>query len=134
MGPAERAALAAQIEQMNSASEAFDALTEINSAGGLQDAGVLPESLPEWAGLLASGVPRQVYMGRLSWDTYTKTGTDNGPVYKADHQTQFHVFGKELRKLLKTFLFARRQIKDIGRRFPNAEGDPGKLPDASKGT
>ena len=107
---------------------AYNAMESLIAECGL-DGVSWPPSKESWCSILVqSGIPHQVWFGRLSWTTYTKVGG----VYKANYQSQIMRFGKDLRKICKTFFFARRQVLDIGN--STSPHNPGLLPDATKGS
>ncbi len=87
-----------------------------------------------WVHQMASvGIPRQVWMGRLSFDTYTRTGAPGSYVYTPDHQLAFHVFGKYIRKTCKNFVFARRAALDLNNLVSRPNGNPGGIANAEPG-
>lgn len=77
------------------------------------------------------GIPRQVWMGVLSWDVYSKG--DDGKYY-ADHTLPARLMGKKVRNVCKLWFLARRQLNDTGNRNPSLGGNPGLLPDTNAAT
>lgn len=77
-----------------------------------------------WA---ASGIPRQVWLGVLSYDTYTLVGDR----YVPDHAEVARKFGIEIRTLCKRFMFALRQFLDLTNVAPRDEGNPSGVADAN---
>jgi hypothetical protein len=124
----EKANLASLIGASDYIDAAFNALLSLKDECGL-DGVSFPATSLNWATLMCtSGIPHQVWFGRLSWTTYTKVGG----VYKANYQSQIMEFAKDLRKICKVFFFARRQLLDLG--DSTSAHNPGLLPDAHKGS
>jgi len=101
-------------------------------------AGVTPPASPSsgsaWcARLVEIGIPRQLWHGRLSFTTYTRTGDAGSYSYSADYQSTFHALGKHIRKVCKIWLKTRRAIRDLTDTGLAAEGNPGGQPDATLG-
>lgn len=80
-----------------------------------------------------NGIPRQVWFGQLSFDSYTKTGTGDDAVYKPDHQSIMFDAGVAVRKIMKKFVFSRRQALDLGNFAPRGAGNPGGIANATEG-
>lgn len=101
----------------------------------LAEAGVTPPASPSTANAWISrmvlvGIPLQIWMGRLSFTTYSKTGEGESAVYTANYQTAIHNFGKRLRKAVTRWLMGRRQSRDIFDIGLQSEGNPGGQPDS----
>jgi len=86
--------------------------------------------------LVTIGIPRQVWMGHLTFTIYEKQEPDeNGKVrYKGVGQSQAHAFAKQLRKACIQWLKAQRQLSDVGNIGDIDSGNPGGLPDATPHT
>lgn len=81
---------------------------------------------------MLNGIPRQIWMGKLSFTTYTPVSEAPGqPVtsYKANYQSELHYFAKDLRKIVRNYIFANREINDL---LDVGHDNPGKLPNAAK--
>jgi len=123
--------LQANGEMHGSIQSAFSALEALQDRAGLVLTGI-PANVAEWAeNLVARGIPRQIWMGRLSWTSTTKTGTGSGAEYSADHQSAFHYFAKELRRVCYQYFLVRRQMRDLFDIGGLADGNPGGHPDAT---
>lgn len=126
---AARAQLAQLILQSNYVDNAFNALEALiaeTGVGGAIDG--LPASAGDWvAKMCAEGIPLQVWMGKLTTTTYAKTADG----WRANYQSPFHYFAKDLRKICRNFVFAFREVADLVNDAGPA--NPGGLPDATKG-
>jgi len=110
---------------------AFEALQAIQDRAGLVLTGI-PENSSAWAtNLVERGIPRQIWMGRLSWTTTTKTGTGAGAEYSADHQSAIHYFAKELRRVCYQYFLVRRQMRDLFDIGNALQGNVGGHPDGA---
>jgi len=110
---------------------AYSAVMALATSAGLVMTGI-PGNGAEWAtNLVERGIPRQIWMGRLSWTTTTKTesliGSDE---YEQDHQSEIHAFAKDLRAVCYSFFLTRRQLRDIFDLGSALEGNPTGHPDA----
>lgn len=123
--------LAALIAALPTCPTAYTAIMALATSAGLIMSGI-PGTAAEWAeNLVERGIPRQVWMGRLSWTTTTKDSNVIGAdTYTQDHQTEMHNFAKELRKVCYTFFLARRQLRDLFDVGSALEGNPTGHPDA----
>lgn len=131
----EKTALQLKMEDMGSALDYLSAIQAFYEAAGLDG----DENYPSDVAALATnyttfGIPRQAWMGVLSYDTYTRSGSEGAYTYAADHQQIAFEFGKELRTLVKKFTFARRQAKDLTNIATRGEGNPGGVADADPST
>ena len=125
---AEKGNLANLLAACPSSDNAFNDLLALKDQLSLDGVAFPPTKLNWLTIMTQSGIPRQVWMGHLSWTTYSKT--DSG--YKANYQSHILEFSKELRKACKEFFFGRRQLLDLGN--STSVHNPGLLPDAHKGT
>lgn len=118
-----RANLADLIGLSEYADAAYNAIMSLQAECGVT--GVpFPTTLQLWVDkMLLSGIPHQVWFGRLSWTTYSLVDGK----YVANYQSQFLSFAKDLRKICKRFFLARRQLLDLG--DAGGVGDPGLKPD-----
>jgi len=73
------------------------------------------------------GIPLQVWMGKLSFDTYEDDGMGN---IKPKHQTEAFALGKAIRTFCRKWLFASRAYRDLTDTGGLGEGNPGGQPDA----
>lgn len=78
--------------------------------------------------LVETGIPRQAWLGVLTWDRYTK----DGDVYTPEHAATWRAGAAQLRKLVTRFFLTRRQINDLGQIGTAQEGNPGGIADAQK--
>jgi len=109
---------------------AFSALSELQARAGLVLTGI-PTTEAEWArNMVDRGIPRQIWMGRLTWTSTTKTGTGAGAEYAADHQSEMHYFAKELRRVVYQYFLVRRQMRDLFDIGAQSQGNVGGHPDA----
>lgn len=90
-----------------------------------------PQSLVDIWGI--NGIPRQVWMGLLSYDTYVKTTVLGVDKYTPMGQATAHALGKEIRELCKDFMMARRQALDLSNTESRAGGNPGGIANATEG-
>lgn len=109
----------------------FNALQSLQAESGI----VLPEGAPTTSEgfirvMIEHGIPLQVWMGRLNFTTYARSGELHARVYTANYVEHARNFGNELRGFLKRFLFARRQMRDVFNQGSAKQGNPGGLPDA----
>jgi len=132
----EQGDLTALMNGMTSIGGFYEAIEAIASSGGLSLGGSgLATSVGDLADTYATkGIPRQAWFGRLSYDTYTRTGSPGAYEYEAEHQSQVHEFGKEIRKLMKKFVFSRRAAKDLSNKASRSAGNPSGVADATAGS
>lgn len=70
-----------------------------------------PATKADWlSALVTSGIPRQVWFGRLTWTTYTKGGDGK---YRADYQSNILQFAKDLRRACKNFFMTLREANNF---------------------
>lgn len=110
-----------------------------NMAGLAVEAGVpVPEALQDAPTFVASlinyGIPRQVWMGKLTFTTYTKVGAGAAAKWVPNYADAAANFGNELRGFIKRWMFARRQIYDVAQVGPASGGNPGGVADANPAT
>jgi len=127
--------LATKIEDLPSMPNFLEAVQAIAGQAGIS---TTHPSYPASTGTLAqtystAGVPRQVWFGNWSYDTYEKTGTAPDFVYTKTHWEIAQSFGEEIRKAMKEFLFARRALKDIANVEDRDAGNPGGIANATEG-
>lgn len=115
-------------EIIGAASDVYDMLEDfagdsaaLISFGGPAD----PQEL--LAGWRAKGIPRQIYMGQLSTDMYTKVGAKFVPVHRQTIQDA----GEAIRKTIKLYRKIIRQVTDITNLSTNRKLNPGGVADAS---
>lgn len=126
-----RPALQGSIEQSPSINQYVAGLQEIEDRTGSP----LPEGLMT-AEAIASriatvGVTRQMYMGYLTFDTYTKNSKGK---YVPDHAALARHFGQDLRQILKEHMFAAAAFADLDNVLSAKNGNRGGIADATKGT
>jgi len=123
-----KAALATQIEGLASAADAFTALTDLQGKCGVMSSWV-PTTLAAWCtAMVTHGIPRQVWFGVLSFDTYTK-GEDGK--FTPDHATPFRLFAIDVRWLLKRYSHGYAAIDDLTNGTDRDQGNPSGYPDAT---
>lgn len=129
----EKTALKNQIVELEELEPFFDAYRDLVEIAGLEDDDEFPTTKDEFAqNLVDDGIPRQVYMGVLSYDSWSKEEVPGqGTKYKPVHQEEARKFGSELRKVLSDFLTMRRQARDLANVGTRAEGNPGGDPDGT---
>jgi len=132
---AERTALQAKFVDMGSMPGWLECLQAFGGAAGYTagDPEYPSDSIDIAINYSTGGIPRQAWYGRLSYDIYDRTGTAPNYVYTPQWQPQAHEFGKEIRKLMKQFLMARRQAKDLPNVVTRAFGNPGGVANATEG-
>jgi len=112
---------------------AFSAIDTMASQIGFAHADK-PSSSSEWAVYMANnGIPLQIWMGNLSYATYTRSGTTGAYEYAKDGEAAIRVFGKQLRKAVTKFVFGRRAIRDAFNFGLRSEGNVGGYPNATEG-
>lgn len=134
LSSSERDALKTKLESMTSISNFLTAIQDLYDDAGLSgDANRPADVNAVAANYSTTGIPRQAWFGVLSWDTYDVTVIGGTNKYNPTHRSAAFEFGKEIRKLMKTFTFARRQAKDLTNLANRSEGNPGGIADASAG-
>lgn len=128
----EKDALKTLMAGLTHAGDYLGIVQDFYTAAGLTDDVNYPDDIDTLMGHYSQfGIPRQVWMGVLSYDIYDRTGSSGDYTYTAQHQADAFVFGKEIRKLMKDFTFARRQAKDLTNVTVAGEGNPGGIADAT---
>ena len=135
MGSEAKAALKDQIMELDSVDLAYNAIAGLAAETGVTS-DLFPSDSEAWVdALVAHGIPRQIYMGLLSFDTYSKQlieGTDPERfTYVPNHAGPIREFGKEIRHMLKQFLHGIVAVQDLTNTGAMGEGNPGGYPDAS---
>ncbi len=82
---------------------------------------------------VTNGIPRQVWYGYWSYDTYAKVTVDDVDKYIKNHATVAQDFGEEIREAMKRYLMARRELKDLANTEVRSAGNPGGIADATDG-
>lgn len=128
----EKEALQTQIEGLVEMDTYLTAVQEFYQAAGLEGVTFYPND-PETlaSGYVQNGIPRQTWMGILSYDTYTRSGTTGDYTYEPNHRQAAAQFGKAIRRLVKQFTFARRQAYDLTNK--QTAGNPGGIANATAG-
>nr|CRY96401.1 hypothetical protein [uncultured prokaryote] len=108
-GP-ETAKLVQLIEALESLGGAYTVVKNYMTLTGVVD-GDFPASSTAWATQLAVGVPRQIWFGVTTYDYYTK----GDGVYDKLMQNIIFLLSKDLRKLLKQFIFATRETLGLAK-------------------
>lgn len=98
------------------------------------EAGVSIDSMPVTkddfiASLVGNGIPLQVWMGKLTFTTYTKECEGADAEYIPNYAASATSFGNELRGFMKRYLHANRQVRDVFNLGTLGHGNPGGLPD-----
>lgn len=117
----------------------FNAMLSLQSEAGITNQ-QFPTTVEMYIGLLIeTGIPRQTWLGKLTFSTYTKVanpefGEGGGEPefrYVQNYASEAHAFGKELRHWMTIWLKARRQLRDIFQEGASDEGNPGGIADAT---
>lgn len=77
------------------------------------------------------GIPRQLWLGKLTHTIYDKTTIDGVDRYIPRGQSEAHYFAKDLRKIVTKFIFANRELNDLQDIGGADTGNPGGQPDAN---
>lgn len=132
MTEAEKTNLALIISEIDTLPDFITAMADLAEQTGA----VLPPNLSDpttYAESLTDiGIPRQVWMGLLSYDTYSPDPTDDTN-FLPDHADPVRLFANDLRTIVTRALFGMRALRDIGNIASRAEGNPGGIADATKG-
>lgn len=127
---AQRAVLAGKILASDYVDNAYISLTSLAAETGVDAAISVPSTKALWvATLLARGIPRQVWNGRLTYSTYSKN--DDGKWVK-NYESGFHYFAKDLRKICRNYILALREVADLVDKVGGKPKNPGGLPDADR--
>lgn len=135
----ERANLAGSIDNSPFIDGAYNFLTSLIAEVGITGIDHAQNTL-EWAQAMTNeGIPRQIWLGNLSWSTYDKQDVGNvvtgvRHVYVKNGVHEIREFGADLRKICKRYFLGRRQVRDLFNSGSRAEGNPGGLPDTNPAT
>ncbi len=134
--PSQRASFIALLTGMASMAGWYEIINQFQALAGIGsgDDSYIADPDALCTAYATNGIPRQAWYGILSYDTYTKSGTSPDFVYTPDHQHEAFLFGHELRKLVKDFVFARRAALDLGNIGSREAGNPSGIADATEGT
>lgn len=125
----DQGALNAVLQLIPTSDAAFNALLALANETGV-DGPTFPANKGAWLfRMITEGIPRQIYMGKLTFTTYTEVVGENGPYLLGNYQSEIHHFAKDLRKALANWLFARRQMRDVFDMGSIDKGNPGGNPD-----
>lgn len=131
----EKTALATTLAGLDHAVDYMGVIQDFYTAAGLSGDADYPTEVAEMTSNYTQvGIPRQVWMGQLSYDTYDRTGEPGGWTYTPRHRATAFNFGKEIRKAVRDFTFARRQARDLTNVAYFTKGNPGGRADATKDT
>jgi hypothetical protein len=128
--------LAQQLLDLSEFNALYTIVSDFQTAAGITtgESGYV-DSAEELAATYAqSGIPRQAWFGRLSYDLYTRSGGPGSYEYTPTHQGDMHQAGKAIRKLMKEYIMARRQALDLGNVVFRTDGNPSGIADATEGT
>lgn len=125
----ERASITARIAENSLFAElAFNDMLALAAETGV-DSLTMPGTTSAWIShMMEDGIPRQIWMGRLTFTTYAEV---DGKIV-GNYQSNIHYFAHELRKFVITSLKAFRQVKDVFNIGNLVTGNPGGLPDGDK--
>jgi len=93
-----------------------------------------PSSATAWVeAMLSSGIPLQVWMGRLSFTTYAivEAHGDVEAYWGGNYQNNIRYFAKDLRRMVMLFIKGIRAINDLTNTQTLTSGNPGGLPDGN---
>jgi len=80
--------------------------------------------------MMVNGIPLQIWMGRLSWTSYVRSGSPGSYEYTPNYQSEIHYFANDLRKICSHYRASIREVADVF--VLGDQNDPGKLPNANK--
>lgn len=106
----------------------FNDLQSLAAEAGLNESSGIPETLSDWLGsLLSKGIPRQIWWGKLTTTSYTRVDGDTIGTYEyiPNYSGNILQAAKELRRVVRNFIFALRESGDV---FNLDTFNPGKLP------
>lgn len=134
--PDDADSLQVAIQDIETLEDFYNVLVDLGTEIGQVAGGDL---VPATQGALAevyshSGIPRQVWLGNLSWDIYLPPNSEGNPkAYPVKkHQAIVAEFALDLRDCVKKFFLSRRQIADIVNIRKVSQGNPGGIADAKK--
>jgi hypothetical protein len=115
------------LSSTSEATAALAALQTIATKAGISMPSDMVGSPVSWChSLIYDGVPRQVWFGVTTFDTYTKQ-TDGR--YVKDAEPAMRLFAIKLRKIITQFIFASRELNDVLDIGTIDAGNPGGIPD-----
>lgn len=126
---AQRTRLQALLEGMDEISQAFEAIRTLSMASGDGGDNWFP-TVAAWAEKLTHGIPRQLWYGVLSFDTYKDNGEGTTPRYTKVTQPHVTPFSNALRRVMKHFMFVQAELKDLQNVLGADAGNPGGVADA----
>ena len=100
------------------------------SAGSSVTLPTIMELAETWIG---TGIPLEIWMGKLIYDTVTKTVVNGKTRYKQDHAQAVALFAEQLRDVIRTYRLWLRMNEDIENVDTKDLGNPGGIADATKG-
>jgi hypothetical protein len=126
----ERDALAAILNGLTYADSTWNDITDFAAQTGIDIAETgAPDSTGSWIeSMLLNGIPLQIWMGKLSFTTYTLSGAPGARTATPNYQQNVFKFSQQLRKAVRTFSFARREFLDLTNTKDLTTGNPGGLP------
>lgn len=126
MSGGDRTNLGTILAATDHASDAFNALQSFAAEVGYTLGSDFPTSENAWiAAMLGKGIPWQIWNGHLTFTTYSVV---DEKLY-ANYQDPIRRFAHDLRRLVRRFIFAGRQLKDVFDVGNIHTGNPGGLPD-----
>lgn len=134
----QKAALATKLQTLPGMPAAHAAVLDLQSESGVSTSN-FPSTPTAWGTVLAEkGIPRQVYMGQLSYDiyepyTYTDGDGDDVQGFRQKHGAVMRQFGIEVRQLIKEYIFGLRAVTDLANVRTRDEGNPSGIADATAG-
>lgn len=133
LGSAGKSALSEQLKANTGVIAMYTAVQDLLTAAGYAEAPTNISSVDDWCNSFVNvGIPRQVWLGVLTWDTYTKAGSP--AKYTPDHQEIWRIGAIQIRKTVSRFFLARRQVLDFAQEVGADEGNPGGIADADIAT
>lgn len=128
LSPENKASLAALLQTLPTATNAFGAIETLASELGV-DPPASPANVGAWCSTLCtSGIPRQVWYGHLTFTTYTRSGASGSFKYTANYQDLMFAFAKDLRKTVINYIKGFRAINDLLDNGDRNHGNPGGNP------
>lgn len=125
-----QSALSAQLSEDNDVIAMYAAAVAIANIAGYPELPGPLSSVSAWTTqMTTTGIPRQVWTGTLTWDTYTASA-DVPPKYTPDHLTDWRRGASAIRRIVMRFRLARRQLLDFANEVSAVAGNPGGIADA----
>jgi hypothetical protein len=130
-GTEQTALLGVLNDRLNFADPTYDDLVALAAETGVDIGANFPINKSLWlATMINSGIPLQIWMGHLTFTTYTLSGSTGNRTAVANYQDNVRRFARELRREVRRFIFANREFRDV---FDvPGPGNPGGLPDANQ--